>query len=397
MLRINRRVIRVLKLYIISVDKLYNSTPEGFGAHELAKNVYEIITERILEKLEQGTIPWQRPWSGGSCPKNLVSGKEYRGVNVWLLGSQEFSSQFWVSFRQAQDLGGTVRKGERSTPCIFWKFLTRDTENSKTGETETKQIPLVRYYSVFNVEQCDGISHSRLEVETKEPGPFNPIAAAEAIMSSFPDAPSISHDGASAFYRPATDTICMPERQSFKSESAYYATLFHEMTHSTGHESRLARPGVSNPIRYGSHEYSQEELVAEMGSSFLLAEARIDSESLTNNSAAYVASWLKALKNDPKLVVLAAAQAQKAIDHILSREFEGTLEAKAAQLSRGRKHVEGTNQHFTNASGDGVARRRAREHGLEQKRNDRGAFEILGEGQATYRASSRCAGRERPT
>jgi antirestriction protein ArdC len=144
-------------------------------------------------------------------------------------------------------------------------------------------------------------------------------------------APSISHDGrGSAYYRPATDSIHMPEREAFDSEEHFYATLFHEMTHSTGHESRLARPGVVNAIRHGSHEYSQEELVAEMGSAFLLAKAGIDSDSLTDNSAAYLASWLKALKADPKLVVLAAAQAQKAVDHITSREFEGTLEAKAA-------------------------------------------------------------------
>lgn len=331
-LRINCRGSRELKLYINSVDKLYNSTPEGFGAHELAKNVYEIITERILEKLEQGTIPWQRPWSGGGCPTNLVSGKAYRGVNIWLLGCQDFASPYWVTYKQAKALGGQVKKGQRGTPCIFWKFLTHDTENSKTGETETKQIPLIRYYSVFNaVEQCDGLKHKRLETQAEEPAPFNPIEAAETIVASYPDAPSISQDGrGSAYYRPATDSIHMPERQSFDSEEHYYATLFHEMTHSTGHESRLARPGLSNPIRYGSHEYSQEELCAEMGSAFLLAQAGIDSDSLTNNSASYIASWLKALKNDPKLVVLAAAQAQKAVDHVLGRAFEGTLEAKAA-------------------------------------------------------------------
>lgn len=298
----------------------------------MAKSVYEIVTERILEKLEQGTIPWQRPWSGGGCPKNLVSGKEYRGVNVLLLGSQDFTSPYWVSYKQAKQLGGTVRKGERSTPCIFWKFLARDTENPVTGETKkTKQIPLVRYYSVFNVEQCDGITHKRLEAKTEEPAPFNPIEAAEAIVSGYPDPPTIAHDGgASAYYRPRTDTIHLPERETFNSEGAYYATIFHEMTHSSGHESRLARPGVGNSIRHASHEYSQEELVAEMGAAFLLAEARIDSDSLTDNSAAYVASWLKALKADPKLVVLAGAQAQRAVDHITGREFEGTLEAKAA-------------------------------------------------------------------
>jgi antirestriction protein ArdC len=297
----------------------------------MGKSVFEIVTERILAKLEEGTVPWHKSWSAGGCPRNLVSNKEYRGVNVWLLGSEDYSSPYWVTFKQAKELGGTVRKGERSTPCIFWKFLAGDTEDPETGEIKSKQIPLIRYYSVFNVEQCDGISHSRLKAQAEEPAPFNPIEAAEATVAGYPDAPSISEDGgASAYYQPRTDSIHMPQRETFDTESHFYATLFHEMTHSTGHESRLARPGVTSPTRYGSHAYSQEELVAEMGAAFLLAEAGIDSDTLTDNSAAYVASWLKALKNDPKLVVLAGAQAQKAVDHITGREFEGTLEAKAA-------------------------------------------------------------------
>ncbi len=297
----------------------------------MAKSVYEIVTERILEKLEQGTVPWHKPWAGGGCPQNLVSGKEYRGVNIFLLGSQDFSSPYWVTFKQAKQLGGSVRKGERGTPCILWKWINRSNENAETGETETKQIPLIRYYSVFNVEQCDGISHARLEAKQDEPELFNPIDAAEAIVSGYPEPPKIAHDGrGSAYYRPTTDSIRMPERETFDSEAHFYATLFHEMAHSTGHESRLSRPGVVNPIRYGSHEYSQEELVAEMGSAFLLAEAGIDSDALMNNSASYIASWVKALRDNKKLVVLAAAQAQKAVDHITDRAFEGTLEAKAA-------------------------------------------------------------------
>jgi antirestriction protein ArdC len=298
----------------------------------LAKSVYEIVTERILEKLEAGTVPWHKPWkAAGGWPQNLVSGKEYRGVNVWLLGSQDFSSPFWATFKQAKQLGGSVRKGERGTPCILWKWINRSDENAETGEAETQKIPLVRYYSVFNVEQCDDISHKRLETQAEEPAPFNPIEAAEAIVSGYPEPPTIAHDGrGSAYYRPATDSIHMPKQETFDSEEHYYATLFHEMGHSTGSESRLARPGVTNPIRYGSHRYSQEELCAEMSSAFLLAEAGIDSGSLMNNSASYVASWVKALRDDKKLVVLAAAQAQRAADHILDRSFEAKLEAKAA-------------------------------------------------------------------
>ena len=289
----------------------------------MAKNVYEIITERILEKLEEGTVPWHKPWSGGDCPTNLVSGKAYRGVNALLLGCQDFASPYWVTFKQAKQLGGNVRKGERSTPCVLWKWIARKNNDTETGDTNAKKIPLIRYYNVFNVEQCDGITHKRLEAEQEEPEPFNSIEFAEAIVSDYPKPPAIAHDGrASAFYRPATDSIHMPARETFDSEAHYYATLFHEMGHSTGHEKRLARPGVTNPIRHASHDYSQEELVAEMGAAFLLAEAGIDAAGLTDNSAAYIANWLKALRNDKKLVVFAGAQAQKAVDHILGRSSE---------------------------------------------------------------------------
>jgi len=289
----------------------------------LAKSVYEIVTARLLEKLEQGTVPWHKPWAAGGAPRNLVSGKAYRGVNVWLLASENFSSSYWLTFKQAKALGGTVRKREKATPVIFWRWIARDTENPKTGETETRKIPLVRYYNVFHVEQCDGISHARLEAEQEEPEPFNPIESAEAIVSGYPKPPAIAHDGrGSAFYRPATDSIHMPERETFDSEEHFYATLFHEMAHSTGHESRLARPGVTNRTRYGSHDYSQEELVAEMSAAFLLAEAGIDTDGLVDNSASYIQSWLRALRSDSKLVIFAGAQAQKAVDHILDRSSE---------------------------------------------------------------------------
>lgn len=293
--------------------------------------VYEIITARILEKLAAGAVSWRKPWSAGGCPRNLVTGKEYRGVNVFLLGSEGFASPYWLTFRQAKQLGGTVRKAERSTPVVFWKWLAKTQENPENGETETTEVPILRYYNLFNASQCDGISHSRLDATEEKPAPFNPIDAAEAIVASYPDPPSISEDGgASAYYRPLTDSIHMPERGSFDSEEHFYATLFHEMTHSTGSERRMARPGVTNPTRFGSHGYSHEEMVAEMGSAFLLAEAGIDSEPLMDNSAAYVASWLQALRDDPKLLVLAAAQAQKAVDHILRRGADATLEARAA-------------------------------------------------------------------
>ncbi len=313
----------MLKLHTTNTDKPYINFG-GDGADGLGKSVYEIVTDRILEKLEQGTVPWQRPWTtAGGAPRNLITGKAYRGVNVFLLGCLGFTSRYWLTFKQAKALGGNVRKAERSTPAIFWKWIERSSIDPETGETETQKIPLVRYFSVFNVEQCDGISHARLEAEQEEPEPFNPIETAELIVASYPEPPSISEDGrCAAYYRPSTDSIHTPRPETFDSEAHYYATLFHEMAHSTGHESRLPRPGITNPIRYASHEYSQEELVAEMGAAFLAAEAGIDAEGLMDNSAAYVASWLNALRNDKKLVVFAGAQAQKAVDHILGRSSE---------------------------------------------------------------------------
>ena len=291
----------------------------------MRKSVYEIITERILEKLEQGTVPWHKPWAAGGSPQNLVTGRAYRGINVFLLGSQGFtSSPFWLTFKQAKQLGGSVRKGERATPVVFWKWIERASEDPETGETETQKIPLVRYYSVFNaVEQCDRISHARLEVKQEEPEPFNPITSGEAIISGYPKPPTIAHDGrGAAYYRPATDSIHLPERETFDSEEYYYATLFHEIGHSTGSEKRLSRPGITNRIRHGSHDYSQEELVAEMGAAFLLAEAGIDSEGLMDNSAAYISSWVEALRDNKKLVIFAGAQAQRAVDYILDRSSE---------------------------------------------------------------------------
>jgi antirestriction protein ArdC len=298
----------------------------------LGTSVYEVITQRILEKLEAGTVPWHKPWAtAGGSPRNLVSGHQYRGINVFLLGCQGFSSPYWLTFNQAKTLGGNVRKAQRGTPVVFWKWIERSSEDPETGQTVTQKIPLVRYYSVFSVEQCAGIRHTRLEAEQEEPEPFDPIETAEEILAGYPEPPSISEDGrGAAYYRPATDSIHMPKRETFESEPHYYATLFHEMAHSSGHQKRLARPGITDPIRYASHSYSQEELVAEMGAAFLLAEAGIDTDGLMDNSAAYVASWLRELRTDSKLVIFAGAQAQRAADRILGRAFEGELEARAA-------------------------------------------------------------------
>lgn len=277
--------------------------------------VYDIITERIIAILQKGTVPWHKPWVAGGAmalPKNLQSGKPYRGVNIFLLHSMEFSSPYWLTFNQALERGGNVRKGEKSTPVVFWKWLEPD-----EASPDKKKVPMLRYYSVFNVEQCDGIEYPKPEAKTFE---FTPVESAEKIVESMPQRPEITYGGSSAAYSPTLDIVRMPNREQFEKPEEFYDTLFHELTHATGHESRLNRSGVADKNehnRFGTDPYAKEELVAEMGAAFLCANAGIVERTL-DNSAAYISNWLERLKNDTKLVVHAAAQAQKAADFILN-------------------------------------------------------------------------------
>jgi antirestriction protein ArdC len=289
------------------------------------RSVYDIVTERVISLLEQGTVPWQKPWQGAElAPQNLVSRKSYRGVNVFLLHAMSYSSPYWLTFKQAQELGGHVRKGELACPVVFWKWL--DVE--RDGEKE--RVPFLRYYGVFNVAQCEGIeAHVPSATDTKRE--HSPVETAERIVRGMPKRPLIKHGQAQAFYHPTDDYVGMPSPEQFRSGEGYYSVLFHELTHSTGHESRLARKGVAGSegqwSAFGSQSYSKEELVAEMGAAFLCGQAGIVERTI-ENSASYIASWLFRLKDDAKLVVQAAAQAQKAADFILSsgQQTEATTE-----------------------------------------------------------------------
>lgn len=281
----------------------------------MKKSVAEIITEQIIDRLEAGTIPWRKPWTplaGPGAPRNLVSGKPYRGINVLLLASQPFSSPYWLTFKQTQDKGGNIRKGEKGTAVVFWNWV--EVEDTETGEE--KSIPFMRYYTVFNLEQTEGIEDPPSPAAIEKP--FSPIQAAENIIAAMPQCPEIRHIGNQAYYKPSLDFVNMPQQATFHQEEGYYCTLFHELSHSTGHFSRLARKGVTEPIAFASHEYSKEELIAELTAAFLCAETGIEQITI-DNSAAYIQSWLKELKNDKTLVILAAGQAQKATDFIMDR------------------------------------------------------------------------------
>jgi antirestriction protein ArdC len=300
-------------------------------------DVYTIITERICSILETGVIPWRKPWqsdASGSLvlPSNKVSGKAYRGINVFLLSCAGFDCPYWVSFKQAVSLGGTVKKGQKGFPVVFWKRLNKTDKKTGTpiigANGKPESIMFLRYYTVFNLEQCEGIAWNKPESVVKPIG-WEPLTEAARIASEMPNAPTLSHGGTRACYSPALDLVKMPEQTSFPVPADYYSTLFHELTHSTGHKDRLARKGVCDPISFGSDPYAQEELVAEMGASFLCGQAGILHTTL-QNSAAYVANWLKALKGDSKLVVMAAAQAHKAADLILGvgEQVEATEDDK---------------------------------------------------------------------
>ena len=271
---------------------------------------YEIVTESIIKQLESGVAPWRKPWRT-EPPANLVSKKEYRGINIFLLASLGYGSRYWVTYRQAQTLGGSVKKGQHGSKVVFWKFDEYRKENEETGETENRKSILLRYYTVFNLEQCDGI---------KSPEPhqvIHPIEQCEHIVNSMPNPPSLEQDSR-ASYRPSTDTVGMPARSAFDSSEGYYSTLFHELTHSTGHPSRVGREGIMEHNPFGSDDYSKEELVAEMGAAMLCGVAGVESRTL-ENSASYLQSWINRLRSDSRLIVSAASQAQKASDYILGR------------------------------------------------------------------------------
>lgn len=271
-------------------------------------NVYEIITDRFITMLQTGTVPWRKPWSvngASGMPKNLISGKEYRGVNVFLLASQPYGSPYWVTYKQAASKGGNVRKGEKGTPVIFWK-ITKDEKNEK------KRGFILRYYTVFNVEQCDGLKVPAVDAPTRT---VEPIQACDDLVKLYKDIPHIDHGGDRAAYNPSFDRIVMPRRDAFNSAEEYYSTYFHELVHSTGHTDRLNRDGITNPIRFGSHDYSFEELVAECGSAFLSARAGI-SPAVIENQAAYIAHWCKVLKSEPRWIIDAASKGAKAVEYM---------------------------------------------------------------------------------
>ena len=286
-------------------------------------DIYAMVTDKIINLLENGVVPWRRPWTSTGLPRNLVSKKPYRGVNVFLLSASKYVSPFWLTMRQANELGGHIRKGEESTAVVFWKIedakqSAEDLANEE-AEQKTRRRFLLRFYRVWNLEQCELPQAVLDKLPKMETHQHDPIEAVERIIAGMPNPPEIVRGGSKAFYSPIADRITLPPRELFISAEEEAATKLHEILHSSGAEKRLAREGLCEAAPFGSPVYSKEELTAEFGAAYLCAEAGI-SNAVVANQAAYVAGWLKALRDNHKLLIHAAAQAQKAADYIMNRK-----------------------------------------------------------------------------
>jgi antirestriction protein ArdC len=290
---------------------------------------YQVITDKVIALLEQGVAPWRQPWdSAVGAPLSMSTKKAYRGINVLLLGmaalERGYVSPWWGTYAQIAGRGGQVRKGEKGTQVVLWKtFSVPD----KADPTKTKTIPTMRLFTVFNAEQADG----DLGLPVTERAPRTEIEVIDEIetaVAPYEATLAAIRTGSAAFYRPATDVLTLPARETFHSTSAYYDVRFHELGHSTGHSTRLDREGVAEFDHFGSQRYAREELVAQMTAAFLSGHFGLLPET-AENTAAYLQSWIEALKNDKKMIVSAAGRAQKAADLILGRQDAAEAETAA--------------------------------------------------------------------
>lgn len=293
----------------------------------MKNDAYQMATDRICQMLEQGFIPWERPWAKANCCAwSGHDGHAYSILNQFMLTDaqkryKDFDEMMsdvageWVTFKQAQDRGGRIKKGEHGRRVVFFSMVpAKDKDGNETGEMR----PLLSWSTVFKISQCEGVEQ-KFHLDAGMLYDFNQDQSAETVASAYVSRESIKlnhRHGDKACYTPATDTITVPLPEQFKDNSEYYSTLFHEIVHSTGHPKRLNR--IDTSASFGSHEYSAEELVAEIGSASILATLGVESANSFRNSTAYIQNWLKALRNDKKMIVSASAKAEKAIKMILN-------------------------------------------------------------------------------
>jgi len=278
-------------------------------------DIYQMVTNLIIQRLEAGVVPWQMPWkSTGAMPRNLVSKKAYRGFNFWYLLSFNFENPLFLTFNQVKQLGGSISKGSKSYQVIFWKL-----REYKQKDGSTEEVPMLRYYRVFHIDSVEGIDPAKIPADESHDHEFDPIAQCEQLIEFWEDSPTIELNKTRACYIPSLDKIEMPNPRNFFQDEEYYSVLFHEAVHSTGNRKRLNRHEKFPDHRFFSQDYSIEELTAEMGAAYLCGICGIQNRTI-DNSAAYIQSWLKKLKNDNKFVIQAASYAQRSVDYILEHQ-----------------------------------------------------------------------------
>lgn len=276
-------------------------------------DVYEIITDKIIKQMENGIIPWHKPWHGGMAKFNRITKKGYSLLNQMLL---PFDGEY-ASLKQWNKLGGHVRKGEKGSYVTYWSMI-QSAGKDEDGNKVVKMVPFLRYYVVFHISQVEGVEPVKETVFDNEE-----IESARKIKECYfkrEDCKLVVKKSDEAYYSPLKDEVHVPQMKQFETSDGFYSTLFHEMTHSTGSAKRLGR--ISKPAFFGTEEYSKEELVAEIGSAMLCYRAGLDSEKCFDNSVAYLQSWLRALKNDKRMIVSAASKAEKAVEYILTGKKE---------------------------------------------------------------------------
>jgi len=294
---------------------------------QMKLDIAQQITDRIISELEKGSAPWIKPWRylkgqpGEGMPYNPASGTVYRGINHFWLAMQPYALPYYVTFKQAQNLGGTVKADQKGTPVVYWNVHRKETIGDK-GESVTSAYAFIKHYYVFNIEQCEGLNLPAMpEIPAVD---WNACDEADKIVTRLDLSGGLTHAGDSAYYRPSSDAIVMPPHAAFHSRENYYATLLHESVHASGHDKRLKR---ITPARFGSEEYAFEELVAELGAAMLCAKCGIDGDL---RHAGYIESWLKALRNDTKFILSAAAKAQNALDYLTGTQVDETAQITEA-------------------------------------------------------------------
>lgn len=289
-------------------------------------DIYAEVTDRIIAELESGIIPWNRPWTGvtdGAIRRS--NGKPYSLINQFLLGKPGE----YLTFNQCKRDGGKVKKGAKAKMVVFWKVLHKEKTaedgsliRDENGMPVDRSIPMLRYYNVFHIDDCEGIQPKY--TTEKLPATASPVEAAEGIIADYVSRAKLTIEHGKqnrAFYSPSRHMVSLPIMEQFEDSAGYYETAFHELTHSTGHKTLLNRFTETNGVAaFGSESYSKEELVAEIGACGILHELGIETVKSFRNNAAYIQSWLKALKNDKKLIISATSRAEKAIRLILNIE-----------------------------------------------------------------------------